>query len=96
MNSTSARKSRSLLGFSQAEWLGNPVLWYTQLHPDDRQRWHTEFAHTCATGERFRSIYRFHRARWADRVGAWGSQGGARQPMAGLCFCRGSPSTSPA
>ena len=49
----------SLLGFSQAEWLGNPVLWYTQLHPDDRQRWHTEFAHTCVTGERFRSIYRF-------------------------------------
>ena len=48
-----------LLGFSQKEWLENPILWYTQLHPDDRVRWHKEFAHTCSTGERFRSVYRF-------------------------------------
>ena len=48
-----------LLGFSQKEWLENPILWYTQLHPDDRMRWHKEFAHTCSTGERFRSVYRF-------------------------------------
>src|SRR5881275_195235 len=48
-----------LLGFSQKEWLENPILWYTQLHPDDRARWHKEFAHTCSTGERFRSVYRF-------------------------------------
>src|SRR5437667_2525654 len=48
-----------LLGFSQTEWLENPVLWYTQLHPDDRGRWHAEFARTCATGEPFRSVYRF-------------------------------------
>ena len=49
----------SLLGFSQKEWLENPVLWYNQLHPEDRERWHTEFARTCAAGERFRSEYRF-------------------------------------
>jgi len=48
-----------LLGFSQKEWLENPVLWYTQLHPEDRTRWHEEFAQTCATGKPFRSIYRF-------------------------------------
>jgi PAS domain S-box-containing protein len=48
-----------LLGFSQKEWLDNPVLWYTQLHPEDRRRWHIEFAHTCATGEPFCSVYRF-------------------------------------
>ncbi|HXG13003.1 MAG TPA: PAS domain S-box protein [Gemmataceae bacterium] len=48
-----------LLGFTQKEWLENPVLWYEQLHPDDRDRWHAEFARTCATGERFRSEYRF-------------------------------------
>jgi PAS domain S-box-containing protein len=48
----------ALLGFSQQEWLENPILWYTQLHADDRQRWHTEFARTCATGEPFRSVYR--------------------------------------
>jgi PAS domain S-box-containing protein len=48
-----------LLGFSQKEWLEDPVLWYTRLHPDDRERWHVEFARTCATGEHFRSEYRF-------------------------------------
>ena len=41
----------SLLGFTQREWLEDPVLWYRQLHPDDRERWHTEFALTCATGK---------------------------------------------
>jgi PAS domain S-box-containing protein len=49
----------ALLGFSQKEWLEDPILWYTRLHPDDRPRWHLEFAHTCATGEPFRSVYRF-------------------------------------
>jgi PAS domain S-box-containing protein len=49
----------SLLGFSQREWLEDPVLWYTQLHPEDRERWHVEFARTCGAGERFRSEYRF-------------------------------------
>jgi PAS domain S-box-containing protein len=49
----------ALLGFSQKEWLENPILWFTQLHPDDRRRWHEEFARTCATGEAFRSVYRF-------------------------------------
>ena len=49
----------SLLGFSQREWIENPVLWHTQLHPDDRERWQWEFAHTCAAGRLFRSEYRF-------------------------------------
>jgi PAS domain S-box-containing protein len=48
-----------LLGFTQREWLDNPILWFTQLHPDDRPRWHEEFARTCSTGESFRSVYRF-------------------------------------
>jgi PAS domain S-box-containing protein len=49
----------TMLGFSQAEWLGDPVLWYRQLHPDDQERWHREFARTCAVGEQFRAEYRF-------------------------------------
>jgi PAS domain S-box-containing protein len=49
----------ALLGFSQREWLENPVLWYMQLHPDDRPRWHEEFAQTCVTGKPFRAEYRF-------------------------------------
>jgi two-component system CheB/CheR fusion protein len=48
-----------LLGFTQQEWLENPILWYTQLHPDDRERWQAEFARTCATGVDFCSEYRF-------------------------------------
>lgn len=48
-----------LLGFTQREWLDNPILWFTQLHPDDQSRWHDEFARTVATGEPFRSVYRF-------------------------------------
>ncbi|HET6881996.1 MAG TPA: ATP-binding protein [Pirellulales bacterium] len=48
-----------LLGFSQQEWLEDPVLWYTRLHPDDRDRWHAEFAQTCLLAAPFRSEYRF-------------------------------------
>ena len=49
----------SLLGFSQKQWLEDPILWYRQLHPDDRTRWHSEFAQTCAMGKHFRAEYRF-------------------------------------
>ncbi|MGH7172669.1 MAG: sensor histidine kinase [Gemmataceae bacterium] len=49
----------TLLGFSQKEWLEDPILWYSQLHPDDRNRWHKEFAHTVAEGKPFISDYRF-------------------------------------
>jgi PAS domain S-box-containing protein len=49
----------ALLGFSQKEWVEDPVLWYRQLHPDDRERWNTEFAPTCAEGQAFSSVYRF-------------------------------------
>jgi PAS domain S-box-containing protein len=49
----------ALLGFSQKEWLANPVLWYMQLHPDDRERWQAEFARTVAMGADFRAEYRF-------------------------------------
>jgi PAS domain S-box-containing protein len=48
-----------MLGFTQKERLEDPVLWYTQLHPEDRDRWHVEFARTCATGDPFHSEYRF-------------------------------------
>src|SRR5436309_5239369 len=48
-----------LLGFSQKEWLEDPVLWHRQLHPEDRDRWDQHFSPTCASGEPFRSVYRF-------------------------------------
>lgn len=49
----------ALLGYSQREWLENPVLWYERLHPDDKDRWNLEFARTVAFGEHFHSVYRF-------------------------------------
>ena len=32
------------LGFSQQEWLEDPVRWYRQIHPDDKERWSMEAA----------------------------------------------------
>jgi PAS domain S-box-containing protein len=49
----------TLLGFSQKEWLEDPVLWHRQLHPEDRDRWNVEFAPTVAEGAAFSSVYRF-------------------------------------
>jgi PAS domain S-box-containing protein len=48
----------TLLGFTQEEWLDNPILWFRQLHPEDRERWVTEFSRTCATGANFKAEYR--------------------------------------
>jgi PAS domain S-box-containing protein len=45
----------ALLGFTQQEWLENPFLWYSQLHPDDRALWYEEFARGCRTGGPFRA-----------------------------------------
>ncbi|MGH7341029.1 MAG: PAS domain-containing sensor histidine kinase, partial [Candidatus Rokuibacteriota bacterium] len=49
----------ALLGFTQQEWLENPFLWYSQLHPDDRALWNEEFARGCRTGGPFRAECRF-------------------------------------
>lgn len=49
----------TMLGFTQAEWLENPFLWYYQLHPDDRQLWNDEFTRGCQTGGPFRAECRF-------------------------------------
>jgi len=49
----------SLLGYTQKEWLENPILWYERLHPEERERWNLEFARTVTFGESFHSVYRF-------------------------------------
>jgi PAS domain S-box-containing protein len=46
------------LGFSQEEWLEDPVRWYRHIHPDDKQRWSTEAAAMFLTGSPLRSSYR--------------------------------------
>ena len=48
-----------LLGFSAKEWLEDPVLWFRQLHPEDKERWQDRFARTVNSGEPFEADYRF-------------------------------------
>src|SRR5580700_4963430 len=48
----------SALGFSQQEWLEDPVRWYRQIHPDDKDRWSTEAADMFFSGTPLRSSYR--------------------------------------
>ena len=46
------------LGYSQSEWLEDPVRWYRQIHPEDKQRWSDEAAEMFVTGRTLRSAYR--------------------------------------
>jgi PAS domain S-box-containing protein len=46
------------LGFSQSEWLEDPVRWYQQIHPDDKMRWSVEAAEMFMSGKALRSAYR--------------------------------------
>jgi two-component system sensor histidine kinase/response regulator len=48
----------TMLGFAQAEWIEEPVRWFQQLHPDDRDRWSVEAAELFLSGEPLRSVYR--------------------------------------
>jgi PAS domain S-box-containing protein len=50
---------KSLLGYTQEEWLQRPQLWLERLHPDDRERWHADFAPLVWQGAPFRGEYRF-------------------------------------
>jgi len=47
-----------VLGFKREEWLDDPVRWYHQIHPDDRQRWSIEAAEMFLTGSPLKSVYR--------------------------------------
>jgi PAS domain S-box-containing protein len=46
------------LGFTQEEWLQDPVRWYNQIHPEDKQRWSGEAAEMFLTGKPLKSSYR--------------------------------------
>ena len=47
-----------VMGFSQAEWLEDPIRWYDHIHPDDQLRWSVEAAEMFLTGNPLRSAYR--------------------------------------
>ncbi|HEU4345832.1 MAG TPA: PAS domain S-box protein [Candidatus Binatia bacterium] len=48
----------SVLGFSREEWLNDPVRWYRQIHPEDKERWSFETSQMLASGAPLRSTYR--------------------------------------
>lgn len=48
----------TMLGFTQSEWLEDPIRWFTQLHDEDKIRWSNEATQMFVTGEPLRSIYR--------------------------------------
>jgi len=48
----------TVLGFSQEEWLNDPVRWFKQLHPEDKQRWSMEAAQMFLSGAPLQSTYR--------------------------------------
>ena len=46
------------LGFSQGEWLEDPLRWYQHIHPDDKERWSIEAAEMFISGAPLKSVYR--------------------------------------
>ena len=48
----------TMLGFTQAEWLEDPLRWFEQLHDEDKIRWSVEAAQMFLSGEPLRSTYR--------------------------------------
>lgn len=57
----------TMLGFTQAEWLEDPLRWFEQLHDEDKIRWSVEAAQMFLTGEQLKSTYRV-RARDGDFI----------------------------
>ncbi len=46
------------LGFSQEEWLDDPIRWFQQIHPEDKARWSLEAAGLFSSGGSLKSAYR--------------------------------------
>ncbi len=74
----------SILGFSQEEWLGNPILWFHQLHPDDKYRWSLEAAQLFSTGAPLKSPERFWARDGKHRSGCAAKQRWFATKMANL------------
>ena len=64
------------LGFSQEEWLEDPVRWYRQIHPEDKQRWSVEAADMFLSGKPLAFGLSGDRARWPRGLVSLRSQDG--------------------
>ena len=49
---------QSVLGYTQQEWLGDPLRWYQRIHPDDRRAGARRRRNFSLTGEPLKSTYR--------------------------------------
>jgi PAS domain S-box-containing protein len=81
----------ALLGYTQQEWLDDPVIWFRQMHPEDQERWNAEFARGCAVGGPFRADCRFFardgRTVWVHGRRAWcRDEEGRAQFIQGVAF----------
>jgi PAS domain S-box-containing protein len=78
-------QTTSLLGFTPAEWLARPGMWYERIHPDDRDRVLAEIARSRTTHEPFACEYRMLAQ---DRTVVW-IRDAARvvQDAAGRALC---------
>src|SRR5690242_8267351 len=47
----------AILGYTQEEWLNDPVRWYEKIHPDDKDRWSVEAAELFLLGNPLKSVY---------------------------------------
>jgi two-component system sensor histidine kinase/response regulator len=48
----------TVLGYSQSEWLDDPIRWFQRVHADDRSRWSVEASTMIVSGQPLRSTYR--------------------------------------
>ena len=78
----------TLLGFTQAEWLDDPVLWYRQTHPGDRERVSKNFATTVLTGKPFKETFRVL-TKSGDTVWVNAAAKLVRDAQGGLLFLQG-------
>ncbi len=58
------------LGFSQEEWLEDPVRWYSHIHPGRQKRWSTEAAEMFLTGQTSAVGLSRGRPRWPSPSGS--------------------------
>jgi PAS domain S-box-containing protein len=78
----------ALLGYTQKEWLDDPVLWFHRMHTDDQARWNAEFARGCAVGGPFRADCRFF-AKNGRTVWVHGEARVVRDPLGRPLFIQG-------
>src|SRR5439155_7186864 len=81
----------SMLGFTAAEWMAQPELWVTQLHPDDREHVLAEESQSRASGEplvhEYRMLTRSGEMLWfSDRAAVVRDAAGQPSCLHGVMF----------